>query len=167
MTNEAAILMALSVILTRMPARSIRQISEAVGELQDQGSMIDLQDRVKHTHRVMQDQVAALTDQQKADIARMLQGIGEGLAGDAIFYIEADDLALLIADAKRAGRESMREEAAKRCKSVADCYGENVNNPNLGVTGQKAMLHKQAAAMDCYNAIRNLPISEEGEHSND
>lgn len=65
------------------------------------------------------------------------------------------------------GRESMREEAAKRCKSVADCYGENVNNPNLGVTGQKAMLHKQAAAMDCYNAIRNLPISEEGEHSND
>lgn len=82
MTNEAAILMTLSVILTRMPARSIRLISESVGELQDQDSMIDLQDRVKHTHRVMEDQVAALTFQQKATITRMLQEIGEGLAGE-------------------------------------------------------------------------------------
>lgn len=82
MTNEAAILMVLSIILTRMPARSIRQIADAVGELQDQGSMIDLQDRMKHVHRVMQDRVAELTDQQKAVIAPMLEGIGTRLARD-------------------------------------------------------------------------------------
>lgn len=52
------------------------------------------------------------------------------------------------------------EEAAKHCQFVANCYGLGAKNPNLGVVGEAAMLHKQAAAMDCYNAIRALPISE-------
>lgn len=76
---------------------------------------------------------------------------------DAIFYIEASDLALLIEDAKRIGRESMREECLTCRPSTEELIKWNSKTKGLEITEYgKGRISEWEIVKE---AIRNLPIS--------